>query len=236
MYSLRSAVDMISLTIQLSVIQKLFYRGYFIWFPSTGKGHSSYAKYYFEKVASTYDSKQYVHLIGSLLRKKAISTIADIQFIGDIHNKDISIWKVIRKFGKPCRCISVPDIGNTKILVYKQNFGGYRVKSEFHFYGNKLFYMNYSFPYITDLERSEIVDVILEKYHIPVHEAMNMFSNYIVDSQGYVISFRNDLIFSLNYYNTASDFFIWLSEQRDSEVNELITQNKRQKQMLRNRL
>lgn len=236
MYPLKSAVDMFSLLIQLTVIQRLFYRGYFIWFPFTGKGHSPYAKYYIERVASAYDSKQYVQLIGSLLRKKAISTITHIQFIHDIQNKDMSIWKVIRKFGKPCRCISVPDIGNTKILVYKQNFGGYRVKSEFHFYGNKLFYMNYSFPYITDLEQSEIMDVILEKYLIPAQEAMNMLGNYIIDSQGYVISFRKDLIFSLNYYNTTSDFFTWLSQQRDNEVNNLINQSKRQQNALRNRL
>lgn len=233
MYSLRNVVDVVRLFIQLSVIQRLFYKGYLIWFPYTGNSNSTYAKYYFEKLASTYDNKHYVHLISSLLKKNSISTPTDISFLSDNKSHDVSIWKLICKYGNPSRCISVPDIGNNKILVYKQELGGHRIKSEFHFHENKLFYISYSFPYIVDKEFSEIIKVILEKYTIPENEANNMFTNYIIDSKGKVISFRNDIIFSLNYYNTDSEFFRWLSQQSDIKVNDVIIKNKLQKEALR---
>lgn len=235
MYSLRNTFDVVRLVTRLSVVERLFYWGYLVWFPSGRKSHSAHSKYYSENLASTYSGEHYVHLIGSLLNKKSISTITDIKFLGDIKNEAITIWKLVGRYGSPSRYISA-ETGHNKILIYKLELGGYRVKSEFHFYRNKLFYVSHSFPYIVAKEFPEIIKVILEKYQIPEIEAKNIFTSYIIDSKENVISFRNDMIFSLNYFNPASDFFVWLCQQRDSKLNDTINKSNRQKAELRDRL
>jgi hypothetical protein len=83
------------------------------------------------------------------------------------------------------------------------------VNLEVHFHNKELFLYSYTFPYLNDTDKAEIVKVIGCKY---LNEEKFDFQNFkIINDKNEVISIYENIVFTITYTCHTSAFFKNLS-------------------------
>jgi hypothetical protein len=71
----------------------------------------------------------------------------------------------MRCFGKPQHRIKRLNGLANRFLVYRQHWNSCKVKREFHFARQGLFYFNRTFPHLSQAQKQELLAVLADKYH-----------------------------------------------------------------------
>jgi hypothetical protein len=94
----------------------------------------------------------------------------------------------------------------------------HRVKLEIHFFKNVLFLYSYTFSYLSADDKAEIIRLFEKKYLN--HCQLNINEDYIVNKNNIMISFVDNVDFSVTYFNSEASIF--------NNVNELVSKEKKQ--------
>ena len=117
-----------------------------------------------------------------------------------------SLESLMNKFGKPLYSLKHNIEGDRiDVKFYKRIISGKKVKLEFHFYQNFLFYYSYSFPYLTKREKEEIKDSIIDKYDLDLDDLKTGTS--VLDKERIFLRINDEPEFKLNYLDTKSRFY-----------------------------
>lgn len=157
----------------------------------------------------------------------------DLEIYQDIYDKNISRRKMetsVRmeysskiQFGESIRSVknSMPNkkvqVLNSSngikrnVLLYRLIIGEQKVKIEFHFHKNKLFYYKFIFSYIEEEQKAELINALLEKYHLPTIEVTN-YSIFDTDNNCILVTDHFD--FTMSYTQMDSPFFDLIEEQQ----------------------
>ena len=154
--------------------------------------------YYIEKFVNKYrNGKFYFNLIDKVEKMDEIKTNVAIEFIENKKLNEVVIKDVIKEYGSSnCKIIS-EDLLGVEILFYKLKLGKYKMKLEFHFFNDKLFFYSYVFSMNNVKDKNEIIKIIKDKYS--VKGLSDKGSNYIIDDNKNIILTNNDINFSIYY-------------------------------------
>lgn len=103
----------------------------------------------------------------------------------------------VRCFGKPQHQIKSPNDLTDLLLVYRQQWNSYKVKSELHFARHGLFYFNRTFPHLSQAQKQELLAVLADKYHDG--ESVDFAAEKLVDPVGNEIIVSQNLVLSIDY-------------------------------------
>lgn len=103
----------------------------------------------------------------------------------------------IRCFGKPQHRIKSPNELTDLLLVYRQQWNSYKVKSELHFARQGLFYFNRTFPHLSQAQKQELLAVLTDKYHDGA--LVDFAAEKLVDPAGNEIIVSQNLVLSIDY-------------------------------------
>ncbi|NQZ78601.1 MAG: hypothetical protein HRT61_21180 [Ekhidna sp.] len=192
-----------------------------------GRGAGYYKGYYAERASTTYsDIKAYKSLCDSMECKNNLHTEASISLQDFKFSQSPLEKEIVEIFGKPKDKIKVRlDNENIFIILYKHTIGGYRVRSEFHFCQNQLFYFNHHFNHLNYSERDKVLETMKEKYHI--RKSWDTRTEYIQHTNGsYAIDVEDSIGIKINYFLYSDNgFFARLQkivaedERREKRLN-----------------
>ena len=103
-----------------------------------------------------------------------------------------------------------------KILFYKRIISDQKVKLEFHFCDDKLFYYNYTFPYLGEQEKNELIHSLCKKYNL---ESAHLYDECIIDSNQIAIRIKDQLDLTFKYLDTKSDFIDYIEKYNYKKSN-----------------
>jgi hypothetical protein len=135
------------------------------------------------------------------LNKSAIPTQTEITF-SNYFGFGSHLDFVKRLIGKPVTAFENKDY-DTVILMYLIEIRGFKVNFELHFYENKLFCINYQYIDISEEERRNTIQTLLDKFNIS--GAANFNSSIIVDNYGNGLFIEDGKYFSVNYISPNSN-------------------------------
>jgi hypothetical protein len=116
---------------------------------------------YYERILSKYsDLNTYLTLFEKCDARKHIITREKIHYSSGLEFG--STIKKVKKNNFPHYVIEHLD--EFTVLLYRIMIGGHKAKLEMHFYKNTLFFFNYSFSYLTDVDKENIIEVLAKKY------------------------------------------------------------------------
>jgi hypothetical protein len=73
-----------------------------------------------------------------------------------------------------------------------------------HFFENKLFFFNYTFPYLNKTDNNEIINLLQKKY---TSESNNYAGQNIIDNFNSCMQISNNVELTINYVSLNCDFF-----------------------------
>ncbi|MFN2394959.1 MAG: hypothetical protein ABR597_04655 [Bacteroidales bacterium] len=111
---------------------------------------------------------------------------------------------VKRKLLKPLADHQSEGLLKTEILLYKKSYRGFSAMTEFHFYENKLFYIECNLGNLSNRERTELLDEIKGFYDVKFNATENL---KITNTHDYIMSIENLSEFKIIYADTGNDFF-----------------------------
>jgi hypothetical protein len=158
-----------------------------------------YPRYrYYERLLEKYsDGTFYSRLIHKIKSVKGRETKTSINHIEHKPFKETSITDIIKKHGKPNYKIIYDDLLNIKVLFYREKLGKHKTKLEFHFFNEQLFFYTYTFSYLNNDDKNELVDILEEKYL--EGEKIDMKGDFIVDDNNNIILINDKQDFSIYY-------------------------------------
>lgn len=115
-----------------------------------------------------------------------------------------SISETKKVYGNPYYTLENQVVENLTILFYRMRFANEKVKCEFHYYKNKLFYIKYIFSYLTENQKKEIIKVIQGKYL--KGESLTIETELIIDEFNNGLTISQDSHFNIEYLALNSDF------------------------------
>jgi hypothetical protein len=110
----------------------------------------------------------------------------------------------IRKLGRPRHSIQQKEPFERKVLLYKFMMGGHKTRCELHFYRDKLFFFNYTFPYILEEDKLEILNILCFKY---LGGGVKVEHCKIMDKNNNIIFIDDTGALSVNYLAADSELF-----------------------------
>lgn len=113
-----------------------------------------------------------------------------------------SLGALIKRFGTPQHRVPRPNDLTDAIAAYRQQWSGHKVKSEFHFSADGLFYFNQSFPYLSHGERETVARYFIGNYC--GEEQVDLDEEKLADDKGHEIIFTRDVVFSIHYLDRQS--------------------------------
>ena len=184
--------------------------------------------YYYEEILDKYSNGQFYknlnEKLGNLSKKR---TTVDIKVFENKNFDGVFMKNVFRQYGKSNYKVKNEDFPAICILFYKRRIGKYKVKMEFHFYNNKLFFVSYNFPYVSDESYYEVVRVITDKY---LEDSCRDLSDiYIIDRNNNIILPDNVFGFSVYYFRPDGNTFNSVLKYMDA----LIAKNRLRGEMSR---
>lgn len=165
----------------------------------------SYKDYYqLKKLRKFKNISAYHHLLDFTMQN------GDHKFVHKEINSlfhDRSLKSLMKKYGKPLYSVK-HNIEDKKVDIkfYKRIISGQKVKLEFHFYQNVLFYYSYSFPYLTNKEKNDIIDRIDKKYDLGF-ESSETYKLSILDKDHIFFRISDEPEFKLQYLDTKNRFY-----------------------------
>jgi hypothetical protein len=160
----------------------------------------------------------YVELIEGLKAKSQRKTLKSIGFSSYKLFDDINPEYIIRRFGKPNYTFdkNKKSLG-IEVYFYKQVLGSHRTKLEIHFYQNVLFLYSYTFSYLCSDDKAEVKRLYEKKYLN--HCELNVLEDYIINRNNFIISFSDNIDFTVTYFNSEASIL--------NNVYELVNKEKR---------
>ncbi len=174
--------------------------------------------YHYREASSKYnDILVYHNLIKEAASKNPQYASKPIELLKGISAENTTQKKIKSKFGKPDWIINHKKYSYTiSILFYRIFLGEYKVKLEFHFANNELFFYNYYFSYLKEHDRNKLLKILEKKYlNNNIFEWNN---NSIVDENNSMITLQNNINFQINYIIQNKNFF--------NKIEEIQTQQK----------
>jgi hypothetical protein len=135
------------------------------------------------------------------LNKSAIPTQTEIIF-SNYFGFGSHLDFVKRLIGKPVTAFENKDY-DTVILMYLIEIRGFKVNFELHFYENKLFCCSCQYQDISEEEKRNTIQTLLNKFNIS--GAANFNSSIIVDNYGNGLFIEDGKYFSVNYISPNSN-------------------------------
>ena len=129
---------------------------------------------------------------------------------------------VKKLLGKPQFHIKNDQAFNVEILFYKIIKGKHKIKYTLHFVDNTLFFINYTFSYLTDKEKQLTLKIFQDKYlNTNLFDTCN---KKIMDRQGNIIMVEDKTDFIINYI--ATENIIYKDAIVSKEINKLLLEKK----------
>jgi len=168
--------------------------------------YSGKYRYYHDFSLGKYTTLDYYHnLITEVQSKLNIISQQTIKF-NDSGFENVTKKDIFRQYGKPNYYVKSKYILKTELFYYRIRIGGHKVKLELHLHNNHLFFYSYTFPYLKEDEKYQIVNLIEKKY---LNEnPFDYNSSVLIDGQQSIVNIVDSVNFTINYicYN-ASDLF-----------------------------
>ncbi len=151
----------------------------------------------------------YANLQDDIESKKKLVATEKISLFRNKPFAQISVADIKKHYGSPGCHIKDEYPVCKEIFLYHVLMGKLRVNLELHFSWNELFFYNYSFPYLSDSDKDQVIKVIESKY---LNGGKFNFQHFnIADDQFNFISISENIVFTVNYIRYASAFFEDLS-------------------------
>lgn len=188
------------------------------------KERNYYKSFYYKNSFYAYDFFNRFKAIQA--SKNEIISPLELQFKGKI-DFNASKEEVLLKLGNARYSFTHEDLRHYLILYYKNKINGIKNRSQLHFYNNSFFYGVQLFPYLSSIQKKELVNLLRIKYSIPVE---NPLPFKIIDGKKNVLFISDDLNFSLEYItgNEALLCSVFDAKNKVVEKNSLSIQKKTQ--------
>jgi hypothetical protein len=157
-------------------------------------GHESY---FSDQLKDKYENlSAYLNLCSLSSTRTAVDSVRQILCCDELHF-GCSSGAILKCLGKPQHQLKCPNDLTDLLLVYRQQWNSYKVKSEFHFARHGLFYFNRTFPHLSQTQKQELLRVIADKYH--GGEPISFAAEKLVDAIGNEIIVSQNLVLSIDY-------------------------------------
>ena len=197
-------IFVVSQIVNIEIMKNIFYRT-FSFFIRKNKGSYPYGHSHKKFVSRFNEPESYTFLI----RDSELPTVESDKEISYSHHlkfgMDYKIYK--KKLGKPNNFMHQTEPIDRRILYYKFIMGGHRTKCELHFYKDKLFFYCFTFPYLTEENKKEILNILYEKY---VNHPIDMENVKIADKNNNILFIENRVELTVNYVALSSEIFSYL--------------------------
>lgn len=122
-----------------------------------------------------------------------------------------------KKYGKPLYNISHEHGEHSiRILFYKRMIEDKKVRLEFHFSDDRLFYYSYTFPYLSHKEKNKFIGQIAKKYGL---DQTYLKVKCIEDTDGIRLKLSDSLGLCLKYMDKNAPFLDFLEHHRSNNGN-----------------
>jgi hypothetical protein len=108
-----------------------------------------------------------------------------------------SMKLVVNLSGKPSHILESNQFG-VAILVYNIRVKSSDVKFELHFQNERLFYINYTYLQISDIEKEHVIQALSNKYQVQINST-EIYNQIILDNEGNGLVIDDTEQFSINY-------------------------------------
>jgi hypothetical protein len=159
---------------------------------------------YYNRIFNQYnDIATYLSLYKKCTSDSWLKTEVEIGFSRSL-KFDCTIDDVKKKLQKPNYHMRNNKDFKIDILLYRTLIGNYKVKCQLHFFENKLFFFNYTFPYLNKSANNEIISLLQKKY---ISESVNYLGQNIIDNFNSCMQISNNVELTINYVSLNCDFF-----------------------------
>lgn len=149
------------------------------------------------------DIDLYLDFYQSARKRLNICTEKKIRFRDNLKHGSKTIC-VIRKLLNPLIDYHSKGLLQTRILLYKISYHGFSALAEFHFFGNKLFYIECNLGNLSNVERVELLDEIKGYYNINLADTETC---KITNAQDSIVYIDNLDEFKIIFADTGNTFF-----------------------------
>lgn len=118
---------------------------------------------YYSNLISQFNKPDSYNLLVKKCSKNHINTNVEINF-SDVLKFNCSIKQFKKTISYKCYYEKQNKTLNTRILFYKLEMGDHKVKCQVHFHNGELFYFIYTFPYLNNENKHEIIKILSTKY------------------------------------------------------------------------
>ncbi len=112
------------------------------------------------------------------------------------------------RIGKPQQEFKSVNKLTNMLLVYRHKINNYKIKSEFHFSGDRLFYFNRTFSYLSQIQKQKLPNVLMEKYNSG--NPIDFLNQKIVDLNGNEIIISHNIVLSLDYIGKQEAAWLYI--------------------------
>lgn len=132
-------------------------------------------------------------------------------------------------FGAPLFSTQSDTFNPLTVLFYKILLGGHKVRCEMFFWEEKLYSLNYTFPYLSSKEKNDIVKIIQNKY---LNCSIDFVNQKIVDGDGNIIMINDIYTFEIYYSVSSNIIFREASTLFEANMTNCINKEKRKARQL----
>ncbi len=100
--------------------------------------------------------------------------------------------------GKPRFIANHDNLNNYKIVHYKNSIQSLKNRSQLHYYSDRFFYGVQIFPYLSNNQKEELINLLKIKYGIPMSAELPI---KIKDKEGNYIYISSNFSLSLEYFS-----------------------------------
>lgn len=157
------------------------------------KDRNYYKSFYYKNSFYSYDFFSRFNVIQEYNQSFILNSV--LKFKGKIDFNSTTL-NVINSLGKSRYTSDYENIKNYHILYYKNKINDLKNRSQLHFYNHSFFYGIQQFPYLSSIQKEELLNLLRNKYSIPSQEKLPY---KIKDLQNNILFVSDNLNFSLEY-------------------------------------
>lgn len=148
-------------------------------------------------------SYQHIYLLSEL--RKSLPWNHHIYCSGHV-GFGCSVTEFKRQIGRPQQEFKCVNELTSTLLVYRYQIYDYKLKSEFHFSGDSLFYFNRTFSYLSQIQKQKLPIILMGKYNSG--NPIDFANQKIVDLSGNEIIISHNIVLSIDYVGKQES--VWL--------------------------
>ncbi|HOU98273.1 MAG TPA: hypothetical protein PLP65_05450 [Bacteroidales bacterium] len=185
-----------------------------------------YKSYYYKNSFYAYDFFERYNLIETFDKTFSFSSL--IHFKGKIEF-NISSKEIFIKLGESRYTSNHEEIKNYQILHYKNKINDLKNRSQLHIYNDMFFYGIQLFPYLSSIQKEELIQLLKNKYSIPSDEHLPF---KIKDKQNNILFVSDNLNLSLDYITGNEMMLSTLFATKEKILNKTMLRLNNKKQAL----